>query len=354
MTKLLIANTCYESEIENEKAHPLEQMLCSHTIFMQLQYLSFLYGDEDDIALCSHHPEPEYLQRLSSLGIKREYALLSQSPLPKKEIDCWGQTPSVALWAKGKGIPFSMPSWALIREVNSKIFSFSNAPPLTKAMLIRDMDEAERWARSFAGKKVLKSAYGLSGRGNKIVEDHLDDKTRGFLKQQFDRGLAVIAEPWVERLFDFSTQWIIDKEKQIHYLGATICHNDAKGAYVQTEILPSHDIGSTYDRHLVAHKEEALSTLQLMASMGYFGNVGIDAMIYGDMSSAKLHPIVEINARKTMGWLALAMQKKHFAHKTLVSSYSSDKTKTNFLPYYALVKDGKKIPFTKQLCFFEK
>ena len=51
-----------------------------------------------------------------------------------------------------------------------------------------------------------------------------------------------------------------------------------------------------------AQKEQAIEALKLIASMGYFGPVGIDAMVWGD---DQLQAIVEINARMTMARVAI-------------------------------------------------
>jgi hypothetical protein len=67
--------------------------------------------------------------------------------------------------------------------------------------------------------------------------------------------------------------------------------------------------------------------------MGFRGNLGIDAMIYDQ----KLHPIVEINLRKTMGWLALILGK----------NLSYEQGNEGVLPNYLQV--GKEITFQKQL-----
>ena len=58
-----------------------------------------------------------------------------------------------------------------------------------------------------------------------------------------------------------------------------------------------------------------------MLCLGYFGNVGIDAMVYRSENGPQLHPIVEINARKTMGFAALELQKRHFPNKTITLSF---------------------------------
>jgi predicted ATP-grasp superfamily ATP-dependent carboligase len=83
-----------------------------------------------------------------------------------------------------------------------------------------------------------------------------------------------------------------------------------------------------------------------MISLGYFGNVGIDAMLYG--SPVTLHPIVEINARKTMGWVALEVQKRHFPNQTLTLSYAKNSAE-GWLPSSL----GDTL-FTRQLMIFAR
>jgi hypothetical protein len=63
------------------------------------------------------------------------------------------------------------------------------------------------------------------------------------------------------------------------------------------------------------HCKKAIPLLGKIAEVGYFGHVGIDAMLYTlpeDPHTLHLHPVVEINARKTMGWAALAFQRRYF------------------------------------------
>ena len=52
---------------------------------------------------------------------------------------------------------------------------------------------------------------------------------------------------------------------------------------------------------------------------GFFGHLGVDAFVY---SEKRLQPVVEINARKTMSWVALALQQKKKPGKTVRLSFS--------------------------------
>ena len=70
------------------------------------------------------------------------------------------------------------------------------------------------------------------------------------------------------------------------------------------------------------HQEIALDVLKKIATCGYFGNIGVDAMVYRLNGEILLHPIVEINARKTMGYAALTLQQQHFPEEILTLSFS--------------------------------
>ena len=83
-----------------------------------------------------------------------------------------------------------------------------------------------------------------------------------------------------------------------------------------------------------------LPILEEMASMGYFGNAGFNAMIYDENI---LHPIVEINARKTMGWVAFKLQEKHYPGVAIEVAYTKSE-KSGILP-----QGLGKVKFNRQL-----
>jgi hypothetical protein len=111
----------------------------------------------------------------------------------------------------------------------------------------------------------------------------------------------VIGEPWVERSLDFSSQWNISET--IELLGLTVFETSSKGVYEAT--LAGDKLFGEYEWAAEKHVETAFPILEKIQKMGFKGSLGIDAFVY----SGKLHPIVEINARKTMSWAALQIHK---------------------------------------------
>ncbi|MBI2811100.1 MAG: hypothetical protein HYX67_09765, partial [Candidatus Melainabacteria bacterium] len=146
---------------------------------------------------------------------------------------------------------------------------------------------------------------------------------------------------------DFSTQWLIDQQRDIHHLGATICQNDAKGQYEFNLVGEERALFQNHHPHLLKHKEVVLPLLQKMAARGYFGNVGIDAMVYKESDAVYLHPVVEINARKTMGYAALLYQQRNFPQSQLRFAYS--RGVDGLLPHHCVQQNGKVIRFQRNV-----
>ena len=259
------ANTSFEWELLQDAPVPLDQLLGQNAVYRALQLTPFFYADPQDTVLLTQPPPQAFLEQLQTYHIPALRWCLPQSP-PHLPLDSWGASPSIAAWARAHHLPYAHPPLSVVRAVNSKEFSFTHAPKLPGAALLHTHAEAEAWTASTPGPKVLKTRFGVSGRGHLFLPS---PHTDSFLT----RELPVIAEPWVTRVYDFSTQWLLSLETGIAYLGATLCENDPKGRY------RSNIVGALSLEHLEAHKAIALPLLQQMLSLGYFGNVGIDAMV---------------------------------------------------------------------------
>ncbi len=353
MTKLHLANTNFEWEIAANKIYPVEKGLENHQIFLQLQFLPFLYADPKDGVAVTHEPNDHFWKALELEGIQpSELHLLSSKKVPYDQVETWGASRNAAEWAKHHKISYEIPAWDIIAKVNSKEFSFTNSPRLPGAALLHTEEEAKKWLSKLKGPAVLKTCFGVSGKGHMLVDSHTPpQKTFHFLNKEWRLKRPVIAEPWVTRLLDFSTQWEITPKGKIEYIGVSICENDTKGRYLTTRTGDVPAYFGMYFPCFDEHMSVAKQVLKKMAALGYFGNVGIDAMLYQQNTipcKILLQPIVEINARKTMGWAALQMHKYHFSkYKKLALHYiSADAELRSLLP-----RSLKNPPlvFTKQL-----
>lgn len=330
MSVIHICNTFFENELESPlPSKGLVSWLRAHPVILQLQFLPILYAGKEDIILVSDPPEQEN-ERLRLLGTFEG----------RGKIENWGPSLAIAQWAKRKKIPYVIPDWEVVRTINSKIFSFLKSPRLPGAALLANEKEVLSWVEKSKCPKVLKTAYGTSGRGHFHLGKSRD--LNSYLRRQFSQNLPVIGEPWVERVLDFSTQWIVSPGKN-ELLGATIIENRTNGSYLATyagkQFLP---FAWALEEHLIAVEP----LLNEISSLGFFGNLGIDAFVYIEKGFEKLQPIVEINARKTMSWAALAVQRNTFPDRVL--RFSFEKKGSGALPQKIYVEE-KELIFAHQI-----
>ena len=302
MSQLHVCNTFFERELEFPNRKSLTDRLRSHPIVMQLQFLPLLYANPEDRILVSDLPDAP------------DPRLCLSPPPGITHIEHWGPSLSIAASLK---IPYAIPNWEIIRKINSKIFSFTESPKLPGAELLETTRDINAWIEKTPGPKVLKTPFGTAGNGHILNPN---------VKPLYIAPL--IGEPWVERVMDFSTQW-----NNGELLGVTVFENDLNGTYKGTFA------GDVDPIILNEHLGFARPIVEKIKQLGYLGNLGIDSFIYLWNGKQQLHPIVEINARKTMSWVALQRPKRqlYYTH-----------SKGGLLPSQLTVR-GKTIQFSRNI-----
>ncbi len=259
-----IFNTNFEWELEKERNVDLERS------FSKIQK-RFLY--------------------LGELFKKPGDTVFPEKPLPHQIINSWAPSKLILAYAQKQNLIYKIPPWELIHQIQSKAFAHKLSP-LPHSIILDNEEELHIWLKKTPPPYVFKSFYGFSGTGHKFRPEKLT--------------FPVLAEPWLPRSFDFSTQWFIDESGSMQYLGATKLVSDEKGKYKQTKVSRNEKtlFGTAY--HFL---EEHIAFIQKQKShfSSFFGNIGFDAFVYHD----KLQPICEVNARKTFGFLALHLLNKH-------------------------------------------
>lgn len=338
--KIHICNTHIEEELARPSIMPLMRAIENHPIALQLQFLPLLYAsDEDRIAVTN----------LSEGSDERLILLDDPKAAKNAEIAYWGASPQAGLWAAQKGFICSMPPFEVVREVNSKVFSFMNSPKLPNAQLLTSREEMLTYLKgiNFA-KLMLKYPYGYAGRGNHVFdlsEDGVLDKIA-----KWACHLPIIAEPYVERILDFSTQWQILPDKTWHKVGATRILNSATGIYSGTIVGPEEEVFNEFLPFVKEHEAIVQPLLEKIALKGYFGYLGVDAMVYNDKGKYALQPIVEINARQTMALCALWTQERIGNHRVLTLRYTKENLPLKkALPDRILTQAGKEVVFHRNI-----
>lgn len=326
--KLYIANCDFELTLARAKKLPKVQK-------WQLEFLPLLLAKSEDYVLVTHLPSPSYLDLLRGI-LGRDIATLVQEHelhnLVDVEIIPWGHSEDITLLCSKYGLPYCAPDPAVIKLVNSKEFSFTNSKKLPGARLIYSVDDLDQFIKQVPGDKVVKSCYGLTGKGHYFIQNNYE-KVLSSIRQEFCLGRPCIAEPWVHRIKDFSTQWSI-QDGRVSLLGVTHFEVDNLGRWRKTRVLQDSQCA-----HVEEHCTVAEKLLNSIAAMGFYGYIGVDAMVYKDEMGIKLHPVVEINARMTMSLVALLLLKSVAKDGGEVSFKKGDLT-NSLLPQYVETPGG--------------
>lgn len=334
MKTLHICNTFFEWELNSALAPSLNQAFDAHPIFTQLQFLPFLYASKSDYVFITKKPSDAFWHKLRSLSKDHPQPFFSEdASFHCDQLESWAPSLLIKKWATDHDIPYEIPPWDIIRSIHSKVFAFSLCP-LPGGAILHDERELHHWLKQQKGQVVLKAALSSSGRGHLIflAPSFDEQKAQSFVNKEWSKQLPVVAQPWMHRVLDFSTQWEITPDQQVKYLGATICENDGMGRYQASIVGDLQTYFSSYPSALDEQINFVRKILPKIMQLGYFGSLGFDAMIFKTADNRlHLHPLVEINARKTMGWAALKIQQKHFPEKTVRMSYTNSASE-GFLP----------------------
>jgi hypothetical protein len=319
-------------------------------------------GRRDDLVLAPSIPTSEHLATLQSAGFPPvEFVGLSEGRIPESaglserklgslKPWCWGPD-SLALLGDlagqvtGDTVPLESRFHPGIAELHSKSWgarflsrfleqegSRSPVPlggPETVGVSVRSLGEAEAAIHEIRARGhhrvVVKEDFGFAGAGQiRLWEPEVLPAQTKWMATALDRGATLVVEPWLERLRDVSLQ-LERGSSALRVVGFTGLVNDLRGQFmanwaeadwnrrVPSAVLDAwklpgggspvagSDVVALFHRMAAALEPE-------LASRGYEGPLGVDALVYRDAAGAvRLKPLVELNPRYTMGRLTLEL-----------------------------------------------
>lgn len=353
-----IANTNIEFECAASSLEVLEQSLSCYPLCLQLQFLPLLYAHPEDIVAVTCMPDPDYLIALQEQtnwrqeGFPRLALLNDKSSFQGRKCLSWGPSRQVGVWAQACEMKYDSPDWQIVRLINSKAFSFQYTH-LSEANLVFNEFALNDWMQKTTAKKVFKTCFGLAGQGNFLIDGHIPSpELLTICRKEWSQKRPIIAEPWLDRLSDFSTQWLIHPNQTFELIGATRFNSDAWGTYQGTLAGPQHILFNSMEHFLEEHCQYVQKPLSEIAKLGFYGHLGIDAFLYRDpkTQSTCLNPLVEINARQTMSLVALRLQQRVCPNQVLRLVFQSSKESAfSLLPSQLMNAKGKLVKFRRGL-----
>lgn len=221
----------------------------------------------------------------------------------------WGWTRSVIALGERVGATALPVSLDTIRRVNSKLWSHAleqelgialpgacataNYEELRAAVARACPHDDDKW--------VIKSPFGFAARERVLGRGaRLEGAQDTWARRQLAGGQTLIFQPWLERLREYGVTLEVRAGGEIHIYG--ISDLQTNGAGTGTGYL----LGRQLDPHRLSELEQIAQVVGArLFREGYTGPAGVDAVEH----TGGLHPLLEINARYTMGFVALAVER---------------------------------------------
>tara|TARA_Y100001934_G_scaffold130763_1_gene158620 strand:+ start:12371 stop:14458 length:2088 start_codon:yes stop_codon:yes gene_type:complete len=325
-----------------------------------LETLPMFFARRDDVVLVNERPRSGFLAELKQVGFEiPEFVELQDGNIPEEsdlrarklsDLRPWAWSPDAlkVLEPLFENITRNLPATGDEWEPRfQSLFSKVCTQPILKRVLEEfDSDELtcsrlctteqiSRTAHSVSQalteieairqqghqRVVAKAAFGVAGSNQlRLWEPEITPAQHKWLGRTLADECVVI-EPWLERALDFSFQFDAE-EGQVKKIGLVKMRNDKRGQFQQSIWTPRFAQGLTDDvagilrdrsRDLLGELHVALAEIltDLIADTGFQGPMGIDAFVYRQSNGElRIHPVVELNARNTMGRLMIELMRR--------------------------------------------
>ncbi|MDJ0786230.1 MAG: hypothetical protein QNK05_05445 [Myxococcota bacterium] len=257
---------------------------------------------------------------------------LFEPPLPfewlgRDGVFAWLNDASAEAHAKAQGLPLVGAPAEVCRRVHDKAFALRvaasegqlprclhglveviepaalEAPGAAASLLAR----AAEWPEWTGGRFTLKPRFGTSGRGRVggVAGETSAEDLAGAMGRLARRGGAIL-EPWLSRREDFSVQLHLGDEGVVLLGVLTQVTTGSGQAAGHRGILDARGRVNADTRFEDAALEAALGVAQAARVEGYRGPCGVDSFSFlGPDGELVLRPVVELNARFTLGTLVV-------------------------------------------------
>jgi hypothetical protein len=302
-----------------------------------LAFLPAWYASPDDFVLTDHPLTDEFLDFLSFLNPIAQTLTIPdfarmKNRLQQEKVDLWGISPqSVHLFEKQNqlyDLQLNIPEWkeeyrslgSRLRSQECLSYLIETIPEIEKEILpvfFSKVEDVENYVSQQTENQLVKAPYSSSGRGLIwLPPTPLARSERQIISGILKKQTKVSVEKALDKQLDFSMHFEINPEEEVHFIGYSVFQTNSKGAYEKSmlanqEIL-EEPIYAFMDKSLLLRVKDLLTSfIKERYSPYYQGCIGVDMLVYRSKGEFRLNPCVEINLRKSMGYLAIQLNKNH-------------------------------------------
>ncbi len=365
-------NPGHEAAVLNGSKH--YQAPANH-VWMQhdLAFLPAWYAAPGDFVLV-HEPLPADFEKGIGHGLATAIPISELASyttlLANQTVDIWGISSQSCHFLEQLSaqhrLNWTVPKWKDeyrtlgSRQTAQRVLShlIENFPEIDKTLVpqfITNLDEIEQIMEKTTHKMLVKAPHSSSGNGLVwLPAGKLAQSERQILRGMLRKQSAVSLEKALDKRLDFSMHFEITAAHaapSTNFIGYSLFQTNAKGAYEKSLILAQDAIEKQLSELipitvLNTVKHHLQQIINEIYAPHYQGNIGVDMLIYLDDNKLKLHPCVEINMRKSMGYLALRLFERfrsgelHVGYQLPITNYQLPVAGCQFL-----------CPVTENSCF---
>ena len=157
---------------------------------------------------------------------------------------------------------------------------------------------------------VLKLPWSSSGRGIKIVQSGLDVDLKAWVSHVLRTQGGLEVEPYYHKIADWAMEFYADIDGKVSFTGLSHFMTSPLLNYSGNMVASQDELQRVWRQYMPLEimegvKEQLCVVLSTLVKGRYTGNLGVDMMFCkGENDEVLLHPLVEINFRRTMGQIA--------------------------------------------------
>jgi hypothetical protein len=314
-----------------------------NAVVNRMDEFALLLAGPDDHVVLKTAPDSAYLEYLAGLGIALPTVHVVRHQDPQRTVTedvledpellrvlaglgaagarltAHGVSEVEELLADRTGVALAAPDAVTCKAVNSKTYSRRLADELGLRQptgwacdTVGDLEGAFAGAAELirAGHRVVvKEAFGVSGKGIAVLDserraDRLHRMIVAEAAGAYADRIAFVVEDWVAKRSDLNYQFTVGHD-------GTVRFDFVKEAITEAGVHKGHRMPPRLSRAQVDHIRECASAIGgRLAADGYYGVVGVDALVEDD---GALYPVIEINARNNMSTYQVPAQETFVA-----------------------------------------
>lgn len=303
-----------------------------------LGYLPAVWADENDVVLVENVEDAERdYARVMHRSFDRFVDKHQLSHLAIDRVEPWGWDLALRSFLLRYGVECvpSEEEIAVIRDLSHRKYAITLLRALevegtTGSSWQADLMVEVQQALKYHHQIVIKAPWSSSGRGIRFINKEVSDYQERWIRNVVARQGSVIIETYCHKVKDFGMEFESDGKGHIRYLGLSLFHTQ-NGVYVGNIIATEEEKMEMISRYFPVNflnsiQEKICSVLGELYREKYAGPFGVDMMVVRgeDNQHFLLNPCVEINLRRTMGHVALALSKCCRSEQVMVIDYTEN------------------------------